>query len=206
MTARTWDALVAGDVKVPAPAAAVPDADAARWEALDDAALVEACLGGHREAFGPIVQRYGPQVYRVCYRFAGNQADASELAQDALVRAYRGLRSFRGRSTLGTWLYRIAVNVCLNRTAVRAAPLEPLDREPPDNRAEAADAVLLRDERARRVRAAIARLPKTQRATLILRVYHDLGHEEIARVLGSSAGTVKVNFFHALANLRKMLR
>lgn len=205
MTARTWDRLVAGEAKRPAPAPAdLPDADAARWEALDDQALIDACLAGHRDAFGPIVQRYGPQVYRVCYRFAGNQADASELAQDTFVRAFRGLRSFRGRSALGTWLYRIAVNVSLNHSAART-PV-PLGQDPADTAAERPDAALLRDERVRRLRAAIARLPKKQRATLVLRVYHDLGHEEIARILGSTAGTVKVNFFHALANLRRMLR
>ena len=72
--------------------------------------------------------------------------------------------------------------------------------------AERADGALLRDERAAEVRAAIARLPKKQRAALILRVYHELPHEEIAEVLGSSVGAVKANFFHALANLKKLLQ
>ena len=64
---------------------------------------------------------------------------------------------------------------------------------------------LLRDERAARVRAAIAQLPRKQRATLILRMYHEMSHQEIADVLGSSVGAVKANFFHALANLKKLL-
>ena len=64
---------------------------------------------------------------------------------------------------------------------------------------------LLRDERAARVRAAIAELPRTQRATLILRIYHEMSHQEIAGVLGSSVGAVKANFFHALGNLKKLL-
>jgi RNA polymerase sigma factor (sigma-70 family) len=66
--------------------------------------------------------------------------------------------------------------------------------------------MLVRGERAAEVRAAIARLPPKQRATLILRVYHDLPHEQIAGVLGSSVGAVKANFFHALANLKKLLQ
>jgi RNA polymerase sigma-70 factor (ECF subfamily) len=69
----------------------------------------------------------------------------------------------------------------------------------------AADA-LLRGERAAQVRAAIGRLPKKQRATLVLRVYHDLPHDEIAKILGSSVGAVKANFFHALNNLKRLLR
>ena len=64
---------------------------------------------------------------------------------------------------------------------------------------------MLRSERAAHVRAAIARLPRTQRATLILRTYHEMSHQEIAGVLGSTVGAVKANFFHALANLKKLL-
>ena len=64
---------------------------------------------------------------------------------------------------------------------------------------------LIREEQAARVRAAVARLPRKQRATLILRVYHDLSHQEIAIALGTSVGAVKANFFHALGNLRKLL-
>ena len=64
----------------------------------------------------------------------------------------------------------------------------------------------MRGERAVQVRAAIAKLPKKQRATLILRIYHELPHEEIAGILGSSVGAVKANFFHAMANLKKLLK
>lgn len=174
----------------------------------DDRALVRATLDGNRDAFDELVRRHQRHVYQLCYRFAGNHEDASDLAQDVFVRAYRGLRSFKGESAFGTWLYRIGVNVCLNRAGSRAAArpvrLETLDR--PDTGAERADAALLRHERAAVVRAAIARLPRKQRAALILRVYHDLPHDEIAAILGSSVGAVKANFFHALANLKKLLQ
>jgi RNA polymerase sigma-70 factor (ECF subfamily) len=175
-----------------------------------DAELVQACLAGRREAFDVIVERHQRQVYQLCYRFAGNHEDANDLAQDVFLRAYRGLRTFKGQSALGTWLYRIGVNVCLNKaaTAGRTASLEPLIAArdarltSPD---ESASEVLLRGERAGRVRAAIARLPRKQRATLVLRVYHELPHEQIAGILGSSVGAVKANFFHALNNLKKLL-
>lgn len=171
-----------------------------------DRELVAACLAGRREAFDAIVRRHQRQVYQVCFRFVGTHEDASDLAQDVFVRAYRGLRGFKGESALATWLYRIAVNVCLNRVGVKTPRFEPLDRvERVDAGIEGADAAVLRDERAAEVRAAIARLPRKQRATLILRVYHDLPHEQIAAILGSSVGAVKANFFHALANLKKLL-
>src|SRR5256885_15806100 len=86
---------------------------------LDERALVEACLSNQPGAFDLIVERHRRSVYQLCYRFVGNHEDASDLAQDVFLRAFRGLRSFRGQSSLGTWLYRIGTNVCLNRMSVK---------------------------------------------------------------------------------------
>ena len=177
------------------------------WADADDRTLVAICLGGRREAFDVVVARHRRQVYQLCYRYVGNHEDAADLAQDAFIRAFKGLKGFKGESSLATWLYRIAVNVCLNRLALKTPknePLGPADRV--DVRAERPDAALLRDERAAEVRAAIRQLPPKQRATLVLRIYHDLPHEEIAGILGSSVGAAKANLFHALANLKKLLR
>jgi RNA polymerase sigma-70 factor (ECF subfamily) len=173
---------------------------------LDERGLVEACLAGQPAAFDLIVERHRRSMYNLCYRFVGNHEDASDLSQDVFLRAYRGLRSFRGHSSLATWLYRIGVNVCLNRVGGRHLDTEPIDdRQFVDGGTESASERMLRGERAARVRAAIAELPRKQRATLILRMYHDMSHQEIADVLGSSVGAVKANFFHALGNLKKLL-
>jgi RNA polymerase sigma-70 factor (ECF subfamily) len=176
---------------------------------LSEAALIEACLAGRSGAFDLVVERHRRSVYQLCRRFVGNHEDASDLSQDIFVRAYKGLRSFRGQSSLATWLYRIGVNVCLNRVSAKA-PLEKMteaieDRQYVDTRNESASERLLKEERRARVRAAIAELPRKQRATLILRMYHEMSHQEIADVLGSSVGAVKANFFHALGNLKKQL-
>ena len=178
-----------------------------RMTAADDAELVARCRAGETAAFDVLVERHRRQVYQLCYRFAGNHEDASDLAQDTFLRAYRALGTFRGSSAFGTWLYRVAVNVCLNRKAGKRLPTEPIDeREFTDGRADAADRQVIRKETAAVVRAAISRLPEKQRATMILRMYQELPHEEIASILGSSVGAVKANFFHALANLKKLLR
>ncbi len=178
----------------------------ASFRDLDEAALVNATLAGQPAAFDLIVERHRRPVYQLCYRFVGNHEDASDLSQDVFLRAYRGLGSFRGKSSLATWLYRIGVNVCLNRVSVKTVPTEAIDEaQYADTRSESAPDRMLKRERAVRVRAAIARLPRTQRATLILRMYHEMSHREIADVLGSSVGTVKANFFHALGNLKKLL-
>ena len=177
---------------------------------LGDAAIVAECVKGTVGAFDVIVERYRRPIYQICYRFVGSHEDACDLTQEVFLRAYRGLKSFRGQAALSTWLHRIGVNVCLNRVATKKAldhatsnPID--DREIVDVRTDSPAERLMREERCARVRAAIAQLPDKQRATLILRTYREMSHQEIADVLGSSVGAVKANFFHALANLKKML-
>lgn len=176
---------------------------------LTESALIDACLAGRPGAFDLVVERHQRSVYHLCCRFVGNHEDASDLSQDVFLRAYRGLRGFRGGSSLATWLYRIGVNVCLNRVSAKT-PLDGMtesvdDQQYIDTRSESAPERLIKQQRGARVRAAIAALPRKQRATLILRIYHEMSHQEIADVLGSSVGAVKANFFHALSNLKKQL-
>lgn len=184
--------------------------DARRLAALtgaDDRTLVEAFRAGEREAFDVIVVRHQRHVYQLCYRFVNNHEDASDLAQDVFVRAFKGLRNFKGDASLATWLYRVAVNTSLNRVASKKpkdAPLEAATHV--DGRATSPLEDVLREERAEVVRRAIARLPPKQRATLMLRIYQECSHEEIATALGSTVGAAKANLFHALGNLRRMLQ
>jgi RNA polymerase sigma-70 factor (ECF subfamily) len=148
MRQRDWKVTVTRDRDN---AAAPAPLDAARDDGPDDRALVQACLGGRRDAFDLIVERHQKRVYQLCYRFAGNHEDASDLAQDVFIRAYRALHSFKGQSAFSTWLYRVTVNVCLNRVNSRVSrqtTTEVFDR--PDDRSERADALLLKGERARR--------------------------------------------------------
>jgi RNA polymerase sigma-70 factor (ECF subfamily) len=196
---REWDVTVARETDDGGP----PDRSLAD---LDEPALVEACLAAQPGAFDLIVERHRRNVYQLCYRFVSNHEDASDLAQDVFIRAYRGLGKFRGHSSIGTWLYRIGVNVCLNRLNAKSPRTEPIEEQQHiDTRGESPTERMLRVERAGRVRDAIAQLPRKQRATLILRMYHELSHQEIADTLGSSVGAVKANFFHALGNLKKLL-
>lgn len=194
-----WNVTV---VRPDAPA----DGPAPVLESLSEAELVAACLEGRPGAFDLIVQRHRRQVYQICYRFMHSHEDASDLSQDVFLRAYRGLKNFKGNAALGTWLHRIAVNTCLNRVAVKAPKSEPIDdADFVDAKGESASEQLLRDERAGRVRAAVAQLPPKQRAALIMRTYEDRSHQEIAQALGTSVGAAKANVFHALQNLKKIL-
>ncbi len=170
----------------------------------EDREAVEACQRGEREAFDRLVERYQRDIYRLCYRYVNNHEDASDMAQEVFLKAYRAIGRFRGDSSFSTWLYRIAVNTCLNFRAGRRPPPQELSDALPD-RGPAVSDRLEGDESAARVRAAVSRLPEKQRATVILKVYHDLTHEEVAGILGSTVGTVKANLFHALGKLRKLM-
>jgi RNA polymerase sigma-70 factor (ECF subfamily) len=182
--------------------AALPDAEPASRSAERD--LVAGCQRGEREAFDQLVLRYQRDIYRLCYRYVNNHDDANDLAQEVFLKAWRAIGRFRGDSAFSTWLYRIAVNACLNFRASRRPQVQDLPETLADPDAGAAVRMEAADE-ARRVRAAVSQLPEKQRATLILRVYHELTHEEVAEILGSTVGTVKANFFHALGNLRKLM-
>jgi RNA polymerase sigma-70 factor (ECF subfamily) len=171
----------------------------------EDRQAVEACQRGEKEAFDLLVARHQRAVYRLCYRFVNNHEDANDIAQEVFLKAWKAIPRFRGDSSFSTWLYRIAVNACLNFRAARKPPALDLPDALPDPD-PGAQAQLESSDEARRVRAAVGRLPERQRATLILKVYHELTHEEVARILGSTVGTVKANLFHALANLRRMVR
>ena len=180
-------------------------ADALRGR--DDAALVKAFQAGQREAFDVIVERHRRAVYLLCHRFVHNHEDAADLAQDVFVRAFKGLPRFKGDAALSTWLHRIAVNAALNRVTGKRPIEAPLDAASRID-SGAADPLheTLRAERAEHVRRAIATLPPKQRATLVLRVYHECTHEEIAATLGGTVGAAKANLFHALGNLRRILK
>ena len=181
--------------------AAAPSLD----NTADDAALVAAAAAGSPAAFDVLVTRHRRAVYQLCYRFVNHHEDAADLTQDTFVRAWKALASFRGQARFSTWLHRIAVNVCLNKVATRHPIAESIDAEALEDRQPRPGDTLLADERAAQVRAAVAALPPRQREALILRTYHELSHQEVAEILGTSVGAVKANVFHALANLRKRL-
>jgi RNA polymerase sigma-70 factor (ECF subfamily) len=132
-----------------------------------------------------------------------NAEDAKDLAQETFVQAYRSLGTFRGQARFSTWLYQIAVNLCLNhlKSAACQDPAEVGDRLP-DARGDSL-AVLLTDERDRALAEAIQALPPQQKATLALRVQQGLGHRETAEILECSEGTAKANYFHAVRALQR---
>ncbi len=190
----------------PAPAMTDTAPRGADVDTLTDDALVEASLAGATDAFDVLVTRHRRAVYHVCYRFVNNHEDAADLTQDTFVRAWKALPKFRGQARFSTWVHRIAVNVSLNQVSLKTPRGEAVDFDTmPDTREPAPGQSLVVAERQALVRAAVAALPPRQRAALILRTYHELSHQEVADLVGTSVGAVKANVFHALANLRRRL-
>jgi len=170
-----------------------------------DFEVIQRVLAGETAAFDGLVHQYQQEIYRLAYRMTRNAEDAKDLAQETFVQAYRSLGTFRGQSRFSTWLYRIAVNLCLNhlKSSARRDPAE-VDERLPDARADSLS-VLLADERDRALAEAIETLPPQQKATLTLRVQQGLGHREIAEILECSEGTAKANYFHAVRALQRKL-
>ena len=171
-----------------------------------DSEVIQRVLGGDRAAFDVLVLQYQERIYWLAYRLTRNTEDARDLAQEAFVQAYRSLGNFQQRSSFSTWLYRIAMNLCLNhlKSTGRMDPAE-IAGSVSDQRPNSLEAVLT-DERDRALAAAIEALPPQQKATLTLRVHQGLSHREIAEVLECSEGTAKANYFHAIRALQRKLQ
>lgn len=187
-----------------------------------DDELVAACREGRREAFGELVKRYQDRIFNLAFRLTGSQDDASETVQEAFLRAYRGLNSFRGDSAFYTWLFRITVNVTRNQQRFRA--VRPVERsldagtghnEPgsggrtlaADLEAQGPDPVdeVSRVEHKELVEQALARLDEEQRIMIVLRDIEGRNYAEIAELLDCPCGTVKSRLHRARMALRDLL-
>jgi RNA polymerase sigma-70 factor (ECF subfamily) len=176
----------------------------------DGAALVAAAKAGDREAFDEIVRQTYADTYALALRLTANEEDAKDVVQEAYLRAYRGLKRFRGDASFTTWLYRITANCASTQLGKRNRHRhEPLDADTadygdprpdidPQIRAEGA---MLRDQ----VSAALADLPPSLRSVVVLRDVYDLPHEAIAAELGISEAAAKVRLHRARLRLRAQL-
>nr|WP_204618930.1 sigma-70 family RNA polymerase sigma factor [Desulforadius tongensis] len=170
---------------------------------MDDQQLIERSKSGDYIAFEELVRRYENKVYNVAYRFVGNHADASDLAQEAFIKIYQALGSFRGDSSFMTWIYHITANVCRDelrrRQKKQTISLDddfqdkdnlPLilslssDKPGPEEEIE-------RMELREQVQQCLNMLSDEHRLILIMREMQQLSYDEIAKVLGCSLGTVK---------------
>jgi RNA polymerase sigma-70 factor (ECF subfamily) len=181
---------------------------------IDDATLVERVRGGEPAAFEPLVEKYRQRVFRLAYNVLRSQEDAWDAAQEAFIKAYQALPSFRGQSAFYTWLFRIAMNVAHDKARQRGAAgrafgtervtEEEWERTMPDPGEEPDDAAARAEERSRITRALDA-LPERQRAIIMLSDLEGLSYREIADVLKIPMGTVMSRLHNARKRLRAVL-
>jgi RNA polymerase sigma-70 factor (ECF subfamily) len=173
------------------------------------AELVAAAKAGDRKAFDALVRATYAHAYTVAFRLTGNEEDARDVVQDAYLRAYRGLKRFRGDSSFSTWLYRITANCASTQLGRRSRHRhEELDDDAPlaDERPEIDPELRASAESDReRVSAALLALPPRLRAVVVLRDVYDLPHEAIAEELGISEAAAKVRLHRARRKLRERL-
>jgi RNA polymerase sigma-70 factor, ECF subfamily len=158
----------------------------------NDRELIEACQRGDWDAFRLLFEAHKDRVYSIALRYCGNESAAMDIAQETFLRLFSSIREFRGGASFDSWLYRVVVNRCLDhqRRGRRLIPLLEglLDivRAPADSALEE----LVRAETAKDVQKMVGTLPPEQRMVVVLRYTEGLGYEEIAEILGCSAGTV----------------
>ena len=191
--------------------------------ALDEIGIgkaLRAAQGGDVAAFNTLVLAYQRQIFNVCYRTLGNGEDASDATQDALLSAFRGLKTFQGAANgLRGWLLRIAVNTCYDQLRRRQRrPVDSLDAPSTtdsDRETSLGDHVpdpgmgpeqhSLTSETARQIQVALDRLPPDQRLTVILCDVQGLSYEEAGQAMAVELGTVKSRLSRARAQLRDLL-
>jgi RNA polymerase sigma-70 factor (ECF subfamily) len=176
-----------------------------------DELLLRRAQRGDPEAFGQLMEPMEQLVWRVCWHYTGDREASSDCAQDAMIRIWRGLESYRGDCAFESWVYRIAANCSMDwlrkKKRDRSVSMEPMKEQgfdPADTSPGTEDQVIAKDER-RRLREAIALLPEDQREALVLTQLERVSYEEAARMLDTTEGTVKSRVNRAKAKLREIL-
>lgn len=168
---------------------------------------------GDAQAFEQLVTPNEQMLWRVCWHYTHHQEDAADCLQEAMLKAWRAIKSYRGECSLSSWLYRIAATVCLDflRKQKRLLPTESADEMAEEEGFTPADAsptpdeAVIRAESADSIRAAIDSLPGDMRTVIILYALQGLGYEEVAAAMSTSVGTVKSRLNRARQKIARYL-
>jgi RNA polymerase sigma-70 factor (ECF subfamily) len=161
--------------------------------------------GRHRDAIAACARTHGAIVGRLCMALLGSQADADEATQETLLRAHRGMATYRGEGSVKAWLCGIARHVCAHMLETRRRGREALELVPTDETSEDARAVFALKRRTRAIRDGLAKLKPSEREALVLRFVADLSHREIATACNLDEATARKRISRALARLRSVM-
>lgn len=181
----------------------------------NEARLIQRLQAGEASAFQELVETHKHRVFTLAYNFTRNTQDAEDLSQEAFIKAFRGVEKFRGEAQISSWLYRIVVNLALNRRRKKALsemelwenfegedqPRALTSTAPEYNPESTTEATMMRAH----LRAALDKLSEQQRTIFVLRHDSDMPLQQISAALKLSEGTVKSQLFRALRKLQKQL-
>ena len=186
----------------------------AEQQELRDEELVALSQQGRRECFEVLVRRYMEKAFHIAFNFTRDTETAKDLSQDAFLRAYSNIKHFDGRSSFYTWFYRIVVNLCLDHARRhRKVAWESLDQMAGESgeqtqfadSAGAPDDYAVAGETQRRVDQTLETMPKKQRTAFLLRNHQGLSIADVAKVMKTTEGTVRVYLHRAVSALRQSL-
>ncbi len=183
---------------------------------LSEQDLIKSAQAGNAVAFEQLIAEHQKRIFSIAYRIAGNQEDASDMAQEVLIKIFRNLKNFRGDSKFSTWLYRVATTTCLDeqkkmRRHTAYSLDETLETEDGNVAPEPVDTGPTPEESLERkamrqaIHQAIGKLKEEHKKVILLREVQGLSYEEIAQVLNCSEGTVKSRINRARDQLKKIL-
>jgi RNA polymerase sigma-70 factor, ECF subfamily len=178
-----------------------------------DLSLVCRAQSGERRAFDLLVRKYRPSILKLALRYTRNRSDADDVAQEAFIRAYGGLRHFRHDSTFYSWLYRITLNTAKNLTISQTRRPRTVQLEMPDpdiplalKDSDTPEELALTEEIRQTVNAAVAALPEVHRTAILLRKIEGFSYEKIAMTMSIPIGTVRSRVFRARQSIDHRLR
>ena len=177
----------------------------------EDAQWIDDTLAGDTAAFGRLVAKYQDRLFNTLIHVTGSVQEAEDVAQEAFVQAFVKLQTFRGQSSLFTWVYRIAFNLWITRRRRRrptksVEETRELSGDEPTDAGEGPLDRLEREERARQIHVAIGELSEDHRTILVLREMEDCNYETIAEILDLPVGTVRSRLHRARLHLKQRLK
>lgn len=179
---------------------------------LNENKLIERASGGDPSAFNRLMEAHERRMYAVALRMCGNREDAQDCLQEAMLRIYRSISSFKGQSSFGTWVYRITMNTCLdelrrkkNKQSTSLDGLLDTGWSPQDESASP-EKHAVQSETRRLLHQAIQDLPEDMRSAIVLRDIQGLSYEEIAQALDINVGTIKSRISRGRDKLREKLK
>lgn len=174
---------------------------------MEDARLVQDFLGGNHQAFNQLVGRWQDRIHHFAYRYFASSDDAAEITQKTFIKAYQKLNTLDDVQKFGSWLYRIANNLCLDELKragrKRSTSLEVLKVAPQTELETPADGKLIRSEALVLLHKALLQIPNEQRIVVIMKEYEGLTFKEIAEILDEPENTIKSRLYYGLRALKK---